>query len=236
MSGEYILVVEDDENIKELLQFNLENAGYDTSCVTSGEKALLNIGTRRPGIIILDPMLPGVDGLAICRQLKEDEATSKIPIIMLTAKGEEEDIIKGLELGADDYITKPFSVKILLARIKAVLRRKNQEETREFIKNEAINIHELVINPKKHMVLAQGEKIELTLTEFKILYYMARHAGWVLTRYQIVEAVRGSDYHVSDRSVDVLVFGLRKKLGEYGRYIETVHGVGYRFKEEYEKK
>jgi two-component system phosphate regulon response regulator PhoB len=229
---EYILVIEDDENIKELLQFNLEKAGYETTSVSSGEKALLKIGTRKPSIIILDLMLPGIDGLSICRQLKEDDATNKIPIIMLTARGEEEDIIYGLEIGADDYITKPFSVKVLLARVKAVLRRKNQEETRQFIKNKPVQIHELVINPKKHQVLVKGEKIDLTLTEFKILYYMTTHAGWVLTRYQIVESVRGSDYYVSDRSVDVLVFGLRKKLGDSGTYIETVHGVGYRFREE----
>ena len=231
MSKENILVIEDEKDIRELIIYNLSKEGYNAKGAADGTKALLAIGARSPDLIVLDLMLPGVDGLDLCKQLKANENTAQIPIIMVTAKGEEEDIIKGLEMGADDYITKPFSPKILVARIKAVLRRKQQERLETEITEKSIQVHNLLIDPAKHKVVIDNKEVELTLTEFRILYFLASRPGWVCTRYQIVEATRGKDYFVTDRSVDVLIFGLRSKMGNYGNYIETVRGIGYRFKE-----
>lgn len=237
MAKENILIIEDDSNIMELMTYNLSQEGFQVSGVPSGEKALLKIGAEKPDLIILDLMLPGIDGTQVCSQLKGEESTKHIPIIIVTAKGDEEDIIKGLELGADDYVTKPFSINVLLARVKSVLKRKKQiqpqakENTPEQVDEQIVQIHNLYIDPKRHKVTLDDKPLDLTPTEFRILNHFALHPGWVFTRYQIVEAVRGNDYYVADRSIDVLIFGLRKKLGEYGEYIETVHGVGYRFKE-----
>ena len=178
-------------------------------------------------MIVLDLMLPGVDGLDVCKILKHDPLTSSIPVIMLTAKSEEADIIVGLELGADDYITKPFSPRILSARIKAVLRRRQREDHDG---SSAITIGELHIDPSRYEVSVQGMQVQLTTTEFGILLYLARRPGWVFTRYQIIDAVKGEDYIVTDRAVDVQIVSLRKKLGALGHLIETVRGVGYRFK------
>ena len=173
-------------------------------------------------------MLPGIDGLDICKLLKSDLDTSKIPILMLTAKGEESDIVKGLESGADDYITKPFSPKVLVARVKSVLRRYAQPEISE---DEVIKYNEITLHPSKRQVTVSGKLIELTYTEFEILHFLIRRPGWVFTRNEIVDRVRGDSYHVTDRSVDVQIVGLRKKLGDAGKYIETVRGVGYRLTE-----
>jgi two-component system phosphate regulon response regulator PhoB len=172
-------------------------------------------------------MLPGMDGLEVCKALKADSTTHNIPVMMLTARSEEADIVTGLELGADDYITKPFSRRVLLARVKAVLRRGSENAAID--DSGPVRIHDLVINPKRHEVLVNGESIVLTFTEFRVLHFLANRPGWVFTRSQIVEAVRGDDYPVTDRSVDVQIVGLRKKLGDTGHYIETVRGVGYRF-------
>jgi len=177
---------------------------------------------------VLDLMLPGMDGLEVTRVLKSDPHTRSIPIIMLTAKGEEADIVAGLELGADDYVTKPFSPRVLTARVRAVLRRGRAAEAES---PDVIRFEDLVIHPGRHQVFSRGREINLTLTEFGILTYLARRPGWVFTRSQIVDAVKGADYFVTDRSVDVQVAGLRKKLGDAGSRIETVRGVGYRFKE-----
>ena len=228
MAKEKILAVDDEEDILELLRFNLSREGYQVSCASSGEEALRLVQSEIPDLIVLDLMLPGIDGLEVTRRLKNDPITKHIPIVMLTAKGEEADIVAGLELGADNYVTKPFSPRILVARVRAVLRRKVQEAPEE---TSVIRIHDLVIDPRRHEVLVNGEPVQLTFTEFGILNYMARRPGWVFTRYQIVDAVRGEDYPVTDRSVDVQVVGLRKKLGPAGKYVETVRGVGYRFKE-----
>jgi two-component system phosphate regulon response regulator PhoB len=184
--------------------------------------------TNPPDLIVLDLLLPSVDGLEVCKLLKSDSRTKHVPIVMLTAKGEEADVVSGLELGADDYITKPFSPRVLAARIKAVLRRKSQEP---LDRETAIQAHELVIHPGRHEVLAAGTPLVLTLTEFRLLHFLAQRPGWAFSRTQIVDAVKGDDYPVTERSVDVQVAGLRKKLGAYGEYIETVRGVGYRFKE-----
>jgi two-component system phosphate regulon response regulator PhoB len=181
-----------------------------------------------PDLVVLDLMLPGIDGLEVCKTLKNDPATRQIPVVMLTAKGEEVDVVTGLELGADDYIPKPFSPRVLVARIRAALRRQIQETANE---NATIQVHDLTIHPGRHQVLVKDKPVDLTATEFRVLHFLARRPGWVFTRYQIVDAVHGYDYPVTDRSVDVQIVGLRKKMGSAGKYIQTVRGVGYRFKE-----
>jgi two-component system alkaline phosphatase synthesis response regulator PhoP len=228
MAKQKILIVDDEEDILELLKFNLSREGYQVPCAASGEQALRLVRLEKPDLIVLDLMLPDIDGLEVTRRLKNDPNTKNLPIVMLTAKGEEADIVTGLELGADDYITKPFSPRILVARVRAVLRRKIKEQPEE---TSVLRIHDLEIDPGRHEVLLNGKPIQLTFTEFGILNYMARRPGWVFTRLQIVDAVRGENYHVTDRSVDVQIVGLRRKLGPAGKYIETVRGVGYRFKE-----
>ena len=228
MTPKTILAVDDEEDILELVDYNLSKEGYDVVRVTSGEKALEVARRDKPHLILLDLMLPGLDGLDVCKRLKADPLTAEIPVVMLTAKGEETDIVLGLELGAEDYITKPFSPKVLVARVRAVLRRRLKSETGE---KTPIVIEDIEIHPHRHEVTVGGNPVRLTYTEYEILYYLARRPGWVFTRYQIVEAVRGDDYAVTDRSVDVQIVGLRKKLGKHGHLIETVRGVGYRFKE-----
>jgi len=223
-----IFVVEDEEGILELLRYNLTREGFAVSSAADGEDAVAAIPRKLPDLILLDLMLPGLDGLGVCRALKKNPKTAGIPIVMVTAKGEESDIVAGLELGADDYITKPFSMKVLVARVRTILRRK---EERAADKNAVIRIHDLVINPGRHEVLVKGKPVEMTASELKILHYLASRPGWVMTRQQIVDAVRGEDYAVTDRSVDVQIVGLRKKLGARAELIETVRGVGYRFKE-----
>ena len=228
MPKERILVVEDEEDILDLVKYNLEREGYDVTCTISGEKALDMVMTGAPDLIILDLMLPGIDGLEVAKRLKGDPKTSPVPIIMLTAKGEEADIVTGLELGADDYITKPFSPRILMARARAVLRRRVHDVPEE---SEIVKVHNLYIHPGRREVRVDDKPVTLTFTEFSILHYLSKRPGWVFTRSQIVDAVRGDDYPVTDRSVDVQIVGLRKKLGEAGKLVETVRGVGYRFKE-----
>jgi two-component system phosphate regulon response regulator PhoB len=228
MSKEKLLVVDDEEDILELVRHTLSREGYDILCAVSGEKALDIAKATPPDLIVLDLMLPGIDGLEVAKRLKKDQRTLGTPIIMLTAKGEEADVVAGLELGADDYITKPFSPRILAARVRALLRRQSlaaEDETT------VMRRHELEIHPQKHQVLVRGVPVELTFTEFQVLSFLARRPGWVFTRSQIVDAVRGDGYAVTDRSVDVQIVGLRKKLGACGGYIETVRGVGYRFRE-----
>jgi two-component system phosphate regulon response regulator PhoB len=228
MAKEKILVVDDEEDILELIQYNLAREGYQVTGAVSGEEALEKARSNAFDLIVLDLMLPGIDGLEVAKNLKKGEKTKQIPIMMLTAKGEEADIVTGLELGADDYVTKPFSPRILVARIRAALRRKSREAEDE---TSAIKISGLEIHPRRRSVIAGGKAIDLTYTEFQVLYILARRPGWVYTRSQIVDKVRGSDYPVTDRSVDVQIVGLRKKLGNYGKQIETVRGVGYRFRE-----
>jgi len=223
-----LLVVDDEEDILELLRFNLSGEGFQVVCAATGEEALEKVKIEAPDLILLDLMLPGIDGLEVARRLKHHSRTREIALVMLTAKGEEGDIVKGLEMGADDYITKPFSRKVLGARIRAVLRRK---EAGFKEKKESLSTHDLVIHPGRHEVLVKGKPVALTLTEFGILHFLARRPGWVFTRSQIVDAVRGDEYFVTDRAVDVQIVGLRKKLGSAAKSIETVRGIGYRFKE-----
>ena len=228
MAHEHVLVVDDEEDILELVRYNLVRGGFDVTTVTTGEEALKKAKGSVPDLVLLDLMLPGVDGLEVCNILKREPKTAHVPIVMLTAKGEEADIVAGLELGADDYITKPFSPRVLVARVKAVLRRKAKSSVDM---TAVIKRKDLVIHPGRHEVTVKGKRIVLTSTEFHILHYLARRPGWVFTRQQIIDAARGDEYPVTDRSVDVHIVGLRKKLGSLGSYIETVRGVGYRFKE-----
>lgn len=228
MNTQTILLVDDEEDILELLRYNLTAGGYRVLCAESGETALEIAGMQKPDLIVLDLMLPGIDGLDVARILKKDKKTQHIPIIMLTAKGAESDVVRGLEMGADDYVAKPFSPRVLNARVKAVLRRNGKAAG---TKGDVVQAGEINIDPGRRKVSIQGNETELSFTEFQILLFLSRRPGWVFTRSQIVDAVRGSDYPVTDRSVDVQIVGLRKKLGPCGHYIETVRGVGYRFRE-----
>jgi len=228
MAKESILVVEDEDDIRELLRYNLAKEGYRVIGAASGEEALRAVRGSLPDLVLLDLMLPGMDGLEVCRSLKQDPQTRNLPIVMLTAKGEEADIVAGLELGADDYVTKPFSVRVLLARLRAVLRRRSAAPLPE---TAPLTIHELEIHPGRHEVLVQGWPVDLTATEFRLLNLLARRPGWVFTRSQIVNEIHGDDYPVTERAVDVQIVSLRKKLGPCGKYLETVRGIGYRCKE-----
>ena len=223
-----ILVVDDEEDLLELVRYNLTKDGYQVECVGTGEDALKAARRQPPDLIVLDWMLPTVDGLEVCRRLKGDSKTRDIPVVMLTAKGEESDMIAGLERGADDYVAKPFSPRVLSARVRALLRRNESRRQNEL--ETTIDVHELSIHPGRHEVTLAGEPVELTYTEFALLQFLAKRPGWAYTRAQIVDAVKGEDYPVTERSVDVQVAGLRKKLGAFGSYIETVRGVGYRFR------
>ncbi len=223
-----IHVIEDEIDISKLIQYNLSLEGFEVTCSYSGEEGLRSIAECKGDLVLLDLMLPGIDGLKICQKLKKNKNTADIPIIMVTAKGEEEDIIKGLELGAEDYITKPFSPKVLIARVKALIRRLGQEEKSQ---DEVIKIRNLSLHPGKHDVSIKGQKVGLTPSEFQILHLLLRRPGWVFTRTQIVDAIRGDDYAVTDRTIDFQMVGLRKKLAPIADDIETVRGVGYRFRE-----
>lgn len=227
MTKTNILIIEDEEDIRELVKYNLQRENFDVLEAESGEDGLKLVERVMPDLILLDLMLPGKDGLEICRMLKRNARTQNIPVVMMTARGEESDIITGLELGADDYIVKPFSPKVLGARVKAVLRRKASAP--ELMPEDVIKIYDLVIHPGRHEVLVKDRPVDLSATEFRLLHFLARRPGWVSTRYQIVDAVHGEDYPVTERSVDVQVVGLRRKLKRAGDYIETVRGVGYRF-------
>ena len=229
MSHEHIFIIEDEEDIQELIRYNLSKEGFRTTGALSGEDGLKKIKKEPVDLVILDLMLPGMDGLDVCRILKKNQETEHIPIVMLTAKGEESDIITGLELGADDYIVKPFSPNILVARIKSVLRRKSAAPVDD---SHPLMIHDLTIHPGRREVLLRNNPVILSNLEFKVLYFLASKPGWVFSRHQIVDGIHDDNYVVTDRTVDVIIVGLRKKLGEAGSYIETVRSVGYKFKEE----
>ena len=229
MPKETILIVDDEQDIIELIKYNLKNEGYAILTAQTGEQAVKIAEQSQPDLMVLDLMLPGIDGLEVTKYLKNNEQTRDMPIVMLTAKGEESDIVTGLELGASDYISKPFSPKVLVARIRAILRRrkKNFADTPDRIKQ----IGEMIIDRARHMVTIEGNAVDLTLSEFELLSFLADKKGWVFTRGQIVDAIRGENYAVTERSIDVVIVGLRKKLKNYASVIETVRGVGYRFRE-----
>ena len=224
----HILVVEDDDDIMELIRFNCEREGFVTAAAGCAEDALRMVADSAPALILIDLMLPGMDGLTLCQVLKSNVLTRGVPIVMVTAKGEDADIVAGLELGAEDYVTKPFSPRVLTARIKAVLRRHGAEV---HDRQAPLTVGALTIHPGRREVKVGGRPLRLTATEFSVLQFLASHAGWVFTRNQLVAAVHGPDYPVTDRSIDVLIAGVRKKLGADSQLIETVRGVGYRFQD-----
>jgi two-component system phosphate regulon response regulator PhoB len=227
MAHELILIVEDEADIRELIRYNMEREGYRVAECASAEEAQAYLKRTLPDLVLLDLMLPGTDGFAFCRAVRAAERTARIPVIMVTARDEDADIVAGLEVGADDYITKPFSARILSARVKAVLRRRSDEP------DDACDVlvrGPIEIDRTHHAVRIDGQPVALTLSEFKTLDLFARRPGVVFSRYQIVDAVHGEDYPVTDRSVDVQIVGLRRKLGKYGEWIETVRGVGYRMR------
>jgi len=229
MSKETVLIVDDEEDIIELIKYNLKNEGYAILTAQTGEDAIKIVKQSQPDLIVLDLMLPGIDGLEVTKYLKNNDLSKDIPIVMLTAKGEESDIVTGLELGANDYISKPFSPKVLVARIRSILRRRRKDlaDAPDRIRQEG----DMIIDRARHLVTIEGNPLDLTLSEFELLSFLADKRGWVFTRNQIVDAIRGENYAVTQRSIDVIIVGLRKKLKNYASAIETVRGVGYRFKE-----
>ncbi len=229
MAKERILLIEDDEDIQELIRYNLAREGYEVEATITAEEGLHRAVSWCPDLILLDLMLPGMDGLDACRRLKAHDTTAPVPIVMVTAKGEESDIVTGLELGADDYIVKPFSPKVLVARIRSVLRR--YTDTAEVESESPVKLHGLAIHPGRREVKLNGNPIDLTFTEFNVIHFLALRPGWVFTRTQIVNAVKGEDYYVTDRTIDVHILSLRRKLGDKVDLIETIRGVGYRFRE-----
>ena len=229
MSYGKVLVVEDNPDILELVAYNLESQGFEVVRTSTGENALAQIKAKKIDLVVLDLMLPGINGLDVCRKIKQTETTRHIPVILLTAKSEDVDIISGLEIGADDYITKPFSPKVLIARARAVLRR-NAEAAAAVSSETILKVHEIEMDTVRHEVLVENQPVELSATEFAILRHFLSNPGWVFSRNQIIDAVRGGNYPVTERSVDVQILGLRKKLGTQGLYVETVRGVGYRLR------
>lgn len=227
-SATRVVVVEDEQDLLELVRYNLAKEGYQLQTSMTGEEALRIVRSEKPDLVLLDLMLPGMDGLEVCRALKAREQTASIPVIMLTAKGEESDVIRGLEMGADDYITKPFSPRVLSARMKAVLRRHAESEPG---KRSTIDVGGLSIDPTRHEVKVGDDPVALTATEFKLVCLLAQRPGRVYTRQQIIESIHEGFAAVTDRSVDVQIVALRRKLGEAGKSIETVRGVGYRFRD-----
>lgn len=231
MKKPVILSVEDEEDIQELVSFNLVKAGFKVLLAESGEQAIEQLGGTSPDLVILDLMLPGMNGLEVCKTMKRIDSLKEIPIIMLTAKGEEIDIITGLDLGADDYVSKPFSPKILIARIKAVLRKKTEDSLRRIKEEDSLIVKDnLVIDPARYEVKVDGNRVKLTLTEFNILKLLAQRESWVFTRQQIIDSVKGYEFSVTPRAVDVHIFSLRNKLGKAGEKIESVRGIGYRLR------
>jgi len=224
-----ILIIEDELDIQEMLAFNLRNEGFRVLCSVSGEEGFHKAVEKMPHLILLDLMLPGINGLEVCRRLRRNPELDSIKVIMLTAKSEEADIVSGLELGADDYVTKPFSHRVLLARINSLLRRESTNSSSA--EEEVLEFKGLKIHPGRHEILADGESVDLTSSEFKALQIMASRPGWVFSRYQIVDGVHGPGHVVTGRTIDVLMVSLRKKLHGYSSCIETVRGVGYRFRQ-----
>ena len=223
-----VLIVEDDADIANLIRFHLEKEGFSTRTANSGTAALAAVDKEAPQAILLDIMLPDLDGFDVCRRLKRGASTRDIPIIMVTSKGEESDVVVGLELGAEDYITKPFSPKVLVARVRAVLRRHDPEPSGQT----TLLAGEIVIDPARHAVKIGGRDVDLTLTQYKLLAFLASRPGFVRTRDQMVAAVRGEDAVLSSRAIDVHIAALRQKLGAVGDIVETVRGVGYRLSDQ----
>lgn len=228
-SRKTILVVDDEKDLVDLITYNLQRNGYDVLCAHNGNEALEVAQREHPDLIVLDLMLPGIDGTEVARRLKGDARTSNIPLVMLTAKGEETDVVVGLTLGADDYVTKPFSMKILLARLTSLMRRSEQQAGAA--EPAMLRAGPLSIDTSKHEVSVDGEPVKLTLTEFKLLAALLTARGRVLTRDQLMDKAMGTDVFVTDRAIDVHVTAIRKKLGKANWLVRTVRGVGYRLQE-----
>ena len=228
MTALNILIVEDEADIRDLLEHTLAKEGFAVQACASGEEGLQHLKRKAPDLVLLDLMLPGIDGLEVCRQIKAMPGV-KCPVLMVTARGSESDIVHGLELGADDYIVKPFSLPVLVARVRRALTREGRSAQLSTVK--VLDVQGIQIDDRRHEVSVDGAKADLTSSEFLLLQFLAGHPGWVYTRSQIVKAVHGENYPVTDRSVDVMILSLRRKLGERGKVIETVRGVGYRFAE-----
>jgi len=229
MSQKRIVVVEDEPDILEVLSYNLKREGFSVTTAMDGNKGLSLIQKELPDLVVLDLMLPGMDGLELCRQLRANERTQYLLIIMVTAKSEESDLVLGLGIGADDYIAKPFSPRELVARVKAVMRR--SASGGKINKSDKISINGLTIDVTKHTVTLGQKSIQLTATEFRLLYRLARYPGRVFSREQLLDQSVGNDAIVVDRNIDVHIRAIRKKIGDDQEYIETIRGVGYRFKE-----
>jgi len=227
MQNKQIVVVEDEPDILEVLSYNLTREGFKVSASLDGAEGLALIEKKLPDLVLLDLMLPSLDGLEICRLLKSKPQTEHIPIIMVTAKGEESDVVLGLGVGADDYIPKPFSPKELIARVKAVLRRGNR--SKEAPSKDLIEIDGFTIDSHKHLVTLDGENIKMTVSEFRLLYCLASHPGQVFSREQLLNHTSGDTVVVIDRNIDVHIRSIRKKLGDDKSFIETIRGIGYRF-------
>jgi two-component system phosphate regulon response regulator PhoB len=226
---EKIAVIEDEADILEVVQYNLRREGYLVVASRNGEEGLDRIRKENPDLVLLDLMLPGLDGLEVCKRLQADPVTAAIPVIMVTAKGEESDVVLGLQLGADDYVTKPFSPKELLARVKAVLRRGPLREVRS--SGDRVVRDGLVVDSTKHLVTVDGEPITLTATEMRLLHFLAAHPGRVFSRDQLLSRAIGDHAVVIDRNIDVHIGSIRRKLGRCRELIETIRGVGYRFRD-----
>lgn len=224
----HILVVEDETDIRTVILHNLRKDGYSTAGAATGEEALAMAEERKPDMIVLDLMLPGMDGMAVCRKIRKNPGLKKTPVLMLTARGEEQDMVSGLEAGADDYVVKPFSNRVLLARIRSLLRRSGLLSDDDEEEEKGLTVGEIHLVPERREATVEGEKVNLTAGEYKMLQIMMRRPGVVFSRNQLLDLVRGAMHAVTDRAVDAQVVGLRRKLGRAGARIETVRGVGYR--------
>lgn len=229
MKKSRILVVDDEPDLVELVRHHLQREHYEVSTAGDGETGLAEARRKLPDLVVLDLMLPGIDGLEVCRRLKSDPRTAHIPVLMLTAKGEESDAVIGLAQGADDYVRKPFGMKELIARIGTRLRAGEPRAAAETQKT--LRFGDLVVDSVKHEVMLGSEPVKLTVTEFKLLRHLVQNRGRAYTRGDLLDAVLGQDAFVIDRNVDVHVATLRKKLGEYGKHILTIRGLGYKFRE-----
>ena len=227
-AAQNVLVIEDDLDISELIEFNLERHGFRVSTALDGEVGLKKAISQTPDIILLDIMLPGIDGLRVLRSIREDQQAKNTPIILISAKGEESDIVIGLELGADDYVSKPFSPGELVARVKAACRRSSISSDHA---TQMTKVGPLSIDDERHEILVREQPVEFTLTEFKILKLLSTRPGRVFTRDQILEVIAGPNTYVVDRNVDVHIRSIRKKLGEDRDFIVTIRGIGYKCKE-----
>lgn len=227
MSGDRVLAIEDESDILEVIEYNLDREGFEVTTSKSGQEGLDQIREERPDIVLLDLMLPDLDGLEVCRKIRDDDELREIPVIMVTAKDTESEVVLGLGVGADDYVTKPFNPQELVARVKAVLRRRRLEPDNGT--SEQLERGPLTILPERHKVLLEGEPVDLTATEFSLLQFLADNPGRVYSRDQLIEHVLGTV--VTARNIDVHIRSIRKKFGDHEDLIETVRGVGYRFRE-----